>query len=280
MPKALVINPNTSEWMTDAIRKSANGVFSGTWNYQAVQLEGGPETIDSWVDTSIATIAMLSLIRQNEDVDGIVIACFGDPGLFTLREIVDVPVVGIAEAGFLTACMIGFRFGILGGSSKDIPWMESILWGYGIERRCAGVEPINMSVSDTGEDLKDTLDALANASRKLKSYGAESVILGCGGWGGFRKDLELMVNLPVIDPGEAGCWQLRALVEMNLSSSRVGMYIKPSPKKLTNIDSVLAPNLAKWLAKKAGNGFKESHIIFGIFQTIYNLKLGNRLINP
>lgn len=257
MPSALVINPNTSDWMTESIRATADRIFVDPWTSRTAQVEGGPETIDSWIDTSVATIAMLPLIEQNPDVDGVVIACFGDPGIYSFREIANWPVVGIAEAGALTACMVGFRFGILGASSKDVPWMESMLEGYGLAGRCAGVEPINLSVSATGEDAEATLEALADASRRLRVRGAESVILGCGGWGRYREQLEKMTEMPVIDPVAAGCWQLRSLVEMELTSSRVGMYSKPEPKRMVNLERVLASHTALWLSARAKDGFAD-----------------------
>lgn len=262
MPTALVIKPTaprsnstSDEWPNRGYEENVARALNGSWDFRAVRIEGGPEFIDSWIDSSIATVAMLPLIREHEDVDGIVVACFSDPGLFAIREIVDVPVVGIAEASFLTACMIGWRFGILGGTPKDIPWMENILWNYGLAKRCAGVVPICMSVEETREDSERTMGRLVDASTKLISRGAESVILGCGSWSRYQKDLEGRIGSPVIDPIQAACWQLRALVEMGLSSSRAGMYIKPDPKELTNMEAVLAPTLAKWLAEKAKRGF-------------------------
>lgn len=264
MPIALVIKPTapiskeaSQEWPDRAYDDKVAQALKDSWDFRTVRPKGGPEFIDSWIDSSLATVGMLSLIKDHKDVDGIVIACFSDPGLFAIREIVDVPVVGIAESSFLTACMIGFRFGILGGTPKDIPWMENILWNYGLEKRCAGVVPINMSVEETRKDRERTITMLGDASRKLISMGAESVILGCGSWSGYRSDLEIMVGAPVIEPIQAACWQLRALVEMGLRSSRAGMYIKPAPKELPNMGAALAPTLAKWLTERAKRGFNE-----------------------
>ena len=40
-------------------------------------------------------------------IDAAIVAAFGDPGLGGARELFDFPVVGMAEAAMLMACMLG-----------------------------------------------------------------------------------------------------------------------------------------------------------------------------
>ncbi len=55
-----------------------------------------------------------SVVRaEREGFDAVALGCFLDPALDQLREIVDIPLVSLAEAGMLTACMVGRRFAIL-----------------------------------------------------------------------------------------------------------------------------------------------------------------------
>lgn len=51
-------------------------------------------------------------IAKPRDVAGIIVSAFGDPGLAELSRLVDVPVVGIAEAAMLEASAGSRRFGI------------------------------------------------------------------------------------------------------------------------------------------------------------------------
>ena len=76
MPTALVINPNTTQWMTEHAASSAGKVFQKPWEFLAVHPSGGPESIESWFETSVATMAILTLVKENQDIDGIVLACF------------------------------------------------------------------------------------------------------------------------------------------------------------------------------------------------------------
>lgn len=256
MPKVLVINPNTTAAMTADIAMHAAKVFTPPWDCQVIQPRGGPQSIESWVDMSIATVAMLDLLKDHGDADGILIACFGDPGLFALREIVDVPVVGLAEANFLTACMLGMRFGVLAGLKKDAAGIENLLWSYGLEKRCAGFETLDLTVLDMHQSHAKTLAMLVQASLLLADKGAEVLILGCAGLSGFRQELESKAGLPVIEPVEAACQQLKSLVELGLRTSRAGLFAKPSPKRLTGIDAILAEPLSEWLKRQTEQGFE------------------------
>jgi len=164
-------------------------------------------------------------------------------------------VVGVAEAGFLTACMLGLRFGVLVGPIKDATFTENLLWTYGLEKRCAGVQTLDISVLDLHANRAATLAGLTVAAKSLAARGAEVLLLGCAGLSDFRAEFEQQMGLPVIDPVEAACWQLRSLVEMGLTTSRAGMFAKPAPKRLTQLESFLAPPLAGWLTDQAARGF-------------------------
>lgn len=255
MPTALVVNPNTTESMTRDIAASAGKVFEPPWNFVATQPPGGPESIESWFEMNLAATALLRVIKENENVDGVVLACFGDPGLFAFREILPVPIVGIAEASFLTACTLGFKFGILVGDPKDVPAVENLLWSYGLEKRYAGSWPMEMAVLEMHRDREQSMRRLAMGADLLVKKGAEVILLGCAGLSSFQASLREDLELPVIDPVEAACWQLKALVEMGLNTSRTGMFARLGPKQFSSLDSFLEPDLAQWLAGRASEGF-------------------------
>ncbi|MDX1378735.1 MAG: aspartate/glutamate racemase family protein, partial [Anaerolineales bacterium] len=128
MPKALVINPNTSEEMTAEIRETAMRVFREPWKCEVVIAPAGPESLESWTDYHLASICVLPLVESLQTkADGIVLACFGDPGLYFLKEYCDVPVIGIAEASMSLAILLGAKFGILAGMSRAVELMDSMV---------------------------------------------------------------------------------------------------------------------------------------------------------
>jgi allantoin racemase len=249
MPKALVINPNTSLAMTAEIEQTARKVFQSPWTCVVSAAPGGPESLESWSDYHLASIAILPLLENHSDADGIVLACFGDPGLFLLKETGKVPVVGIAEASMSMALLLGARFGILAGMRRAVELMDSMVHTYCLDARYAGTVPLNMRVLDFDKDRLATLDVLEQASRQLRSNGAEVLLLGCAGLTAFVDDLQSKVEMPVIDPVEAGCRMLRTICEAGLNTSHIGLYSKPAPQNMQNLEVLFSENMARIIRK-------------------------------
>src|SRR5690242_3218208 len=106
--KIKIINPNTTQSMTDKIAASAHAVAGSDTQIIAVSPQMGPATIESYYDEALCAVGVLEEIRQGEPlgIDAYIIACFGDPALYAAREITSVPVIGIAEAAMRTASYI------------------------------------------------------------------------------------------------------------------------------------------------------------------------------
>ncbi|MCS7249250.1 MAG: aspartate/glutamate racemase family protein, partial [Anaerolineales bacterium] len=206
MPKALVINPNTSPAMTAEIESTARRCFQGEWQCVVCHAPAGPESLESWYDYHLATVCVFPLVLQPpEAVDGILLACFGDPGIFALKEVSPVPLIGIAEASMALALLLGGRFGILAGMRRAVELMDSMVRTYGLEARYAGCESLEMRVLSFDEQPERTLDALVSCAERLRARGADVLLLGCAGLTAFVERFQKRVAMPVIDPVEAGC---------------------------------------------------------------------------
>jgi allantoin racemase len=247
MPKALVINPNTSKAMTNEIAETAYRVFQEPWSCEVVSAPAGPESLESWTDYHIASVAIMPLLDEYPDVDGIVLACFGDPGLYLLKELSDVPVIGIAEASMSIALLLGTSFGILAGMRRAVELMDSMVRTYGLEDRYAGTQSLDIRVLDFEKNRSHTLDILEAASNKLRERGAEVLLLGCAGLTAFVDDLQERVSMPVIDPVEAGCRMLKTVCESKLNTSHIGLFNKPAPQKMKNLEILFAERMRRTL---------------------------------
>lgn len=244
MPHALVINPNTSPAMTAEIRSTAERVFHGGWSCSVEHAPAGPESLESWFDYHLASVCVLPLVVSPlNKPDGIVLACFGDPGLFALKEITDVPVVGIAEASMSLALLLGGKFGILAGMKRAVELMDSMVRTYGLEARYAGCESLDMRVLSFEAEEERTLEALTAAGKKLRERGADVLLLGCAGLTAFVSRFQEKVQVPVIDPVEAGCRLLKTLVEADLATSHGGIYSKPAPQRLNRLEHVFSARM-------------------------------------
>src|SRR4029077_16872239 len=92
-------------------------------------------------------------------VDATRIAAFGAPGLFGARELFDIPVVGMAEASMLTACMLGRRFAIVTLERVLGPWYQECVDMRGFAGRCAGIRMLADPFQSIG-DVQDEKESL------------------------------------------------------------------------------------------------------------------------
>lgn len=251
MPKALVLNPNTSQDMTAEIRETAKRVFQDPWTCDVQMAPAGPESLESWTDYHLASVCVLPLVEEyQEKVDGIVLACFGDPGLYLLKEYCDVPVIGIAEASMSLAILLGAKFGILAGMHRAVELMNSMVRTYGLEARYAGTESLEMRVLDFEKNPEKTLERLEKTSLKLRERSAEVLLLGCAGLTSFVDDLQKKVEMPVIDPVEAGCQVLKTILASGLSTSHIGLFSHPAPQKMNRLGDLFTEDMIKVLKRK------------------------------
>lgn len=117
----LVINPNSSEAVTRGMQDAlAAWAMPGGPGFECISIPESPATIATEEDIARSGTRVAEIAREAE-ASAIVIACFSDPGLELARSMVDIPVIGIQEAGILTALARADRFGIIALSPVPSP---------------------------------------------------------------------------------------------------------------------------------------------------------------
>lgn len=231
--KLLIINPNTSKDMTIDIEKTINKCKSKSIDASVKKPDFGPESLESFYDYSLATFGTIKLIeKEKENYDGILIACFGDPGLYAIKEMINYPVIGIAEASISISNLLGQKFAILVALDKAVSLMKDMVRQYGMEDRCATIEPLNISVLDIEKNKEQSIQKLIDVSKIAIEKGAEVLILGCAGMTGMQKEIEKTLNIPVIDPVECGYKVLEMMVLSGFNVSKKGLYMTPPKKQI------------------------------------------------
>ncbi|MGO1296851.1 MAG: aspartate/glutamate racemase family protein, partial [Vibrio sp.] len=217
--KIQLINPNTSQAMTDKMAQAARAIALPTSEIIATQPEHGPMSIESAFDDAIATAALLDRIAEGShaQVDAHVIACFGDPGLDAAREIANAPVIGIAEAAFHTASLLCRRFSVVTTLSSTVPTAHHLLERYGFRQLCANVRASEIAVLD----LEHSADAvyqqlLDECWQAIRIDRAEAIVLGCAGMADMVKRLSETLPIPIIDGVTAAITLAENLVRLKL----------------------------------------------------------------
>lgn len=233
MTRILIVNPNTSDHMTESIRRTVEAISQPPFVAMVERVQVGPESLESFYEYSLATLSALELLKNRpRDYDGVLLACFGDPGLFALKEYCDVPVIGIAEASMALSTLLGHKFAILVARQKAISMMDSMVLSYGLRSRPAGIFALNMPVLSLEDDPQRSLLALEHLVDDAVRHGAEVIILGYAGMTVFREELSRRLGVTIVDPIVAGYTVLQALLSARIPISRSGLYQSPPDKRM------------------------------------------------
>lgn len=199
----LVINPNSNPEVTAGMAAAVQGMaLAGGPAIRCVGLPDGPFGIESEGDI-VAVEGLLAERVAVDPSDAFVVACYSDPGLARCREATAKPVLGIGEAAMLTAMTRGRRFGVVAILEAAIPRHLRYIESLGIERRLAAERALGLRVHELADEAS-TWDRLVEVATALRERdGADVVILGCAGMGRYRRRLETVLGVPVIDPVQA-----------------------------------------------------------------------------
>ncbi|CAH0296880.1 aspartate/glutamate racemase family protein [Roseomonas sp. CECT 9278] len=212
--RILLVNSNTTPAVTDRIGAAARAVASPGTEITAVSAPFGLPLIVTRADWLVAGPATLAALAQHRGAyDAAVIACFGDPGLDAAKELLDVPVLGISEAAFHAAAMLGRRFGVVSFTAALRPMFEDCLAHHGLASRCAGFRMGPAFSGDPGAVAEERLDLLATlCTESAEQDGAECIILAGGPLAGLAPRLQPRVAVPLIDGTQAAVRLAEAMV--------------------------------------------------------------------
>lgn len=229
-----MINPNTTVSMTETIASAARRVASPGTHIVAVQPASGPVSIESHFDEAVAAVGVAEevLIGEREETDAYVIACFGDPGLLSARELTRAPVLGIAEAAFHLATMIATRFSVVTTLGRTGIIAEHLLAQYGFEHHCRRVRAAEIPVLDLEHEPDAALRKIIEEGRRAKEEdGIGAIVLGCGGMADLTETIASAIGLPVVEGVTAAVKLAESLVHLGLRTSKHGDLDFPRPKR-------------------------------------------------
>ena len=243
--KINVINPNTTATMTAKIREAAVAVAAPGTEILAATPETGPVSIEGHYDEAVSVIGLLQEIRKGEaqGVDGTVIACFGDPGLYAAREAAKGPVLGIAEAAMHVASFIATGFSIVTTLARTEVIAHHLVARYGMTPFCRGIHSTELAVLDLEDEASDARRIILEECRRaLRDDRSGAILLGCAGMADLTAALERELGVPVIDGVAAAVKLVEALVGLGISTCKVGDFAYPIVKPYVGSMASMAPS--------------------------------------
>jgi Asp/Glu/hydantoin racemase len=208
MSKILVVNPNSTRIVTEQINIALE-CFRSPKGPEIIceTLSSGPPGIETQAHVDGISEKMISWLNENprlKEVDALVLACFSDPGLFALREVLSVPVIGCAESAYHTASALGEKFGVISILSRAIPRHLRQIKYLGLEHKLAQDIAIEVNVVNLSDE-KLTFQRMLDVGKQLiEEHHAQTIIMGCAGMARYRARLEDKLGVNVIDPTQAG----------------------------------------------------------------------------
>lgn len=239
--RVLLLNPNTTGGVTDLLVAAASAVANPTTAVIPLTAPRGVPYIATRAEAQIGgAIALEMLAEHHAGADAAIIAAFGDPGLLGARELFPLPIVGMAEAAMLTACMLGRRFSIVTFAQALEPWYEECVAMHGLSGRCASIRALSgtfTSIADVQQEKADLLVALACDA--VAQDRADVVILSGAPLAGLAAKVADRVPVPLVDPIGAAVKLAEALVALKPVKATAGTFQRPAAKSTVGLPAAL-----------------------------------------
>ena len=197
----LVINPNSTASMTADIAAAARSKALPGTQITAVNPADGPMSIQGQEDGQACLPGLFELfdriVGSSSDFDAVIIACFDDTGLAELKSRSNIPIIGIGEAAFHAATLVGPKFSTVTTLAVSIPIIEDNIARYGFANQSVRVHASNVPVLDIGDETAHFIET--KARKAIAEDGCDAIVLGCAGMADLADDLSQSLGLPVID---------------------------------------------------------------------------------
>jgi allantoin racemase len=209
MHNILIINPNTTAKVSALLQQHGQTIAGADARLRVVTARFGAPYISCEASYAIAGHAALdawaqALASDAAPPDAILIGCFGDPGLFALREASGVPVTGLAEAAMSEAARHG-RFAMVTGGERWKPILQRLAHSLGFADTLGGIVTVAPTGAQLAQDPVAAHALLANACQQAaKEFNANAIVMGGAGLAGLAAKIQPLVNVPVIDSVSAG----------------------------------------------------------------------------
>jgi allantoin racemase len=229
----MLISGLSEEKLKQRLRLLKSYASNGT-DIRLVFTKNAPISVDSLPEMQLASPGILERVvtSENEGADSVVIWGGHDPSVLAARNLVRIPVIGPGMASMHLANMLSENFSLIVQLPHVVNLATRQVWEQGLEHKCIGVFPVNLSVLELGmeksyERVKETIIWSINE-------GAEAICFGCMAMNDHVDKLteELQHShsgVVVIHPGKSVIKMAELLVELGLCHSKKSY---PDPPKI------------------------------------------------
>ncbi|MBN8944658.1 MAG: aspartate/glutamate racemase family protein [Rhizobiales bacterium] len=199
--RLLLVNPNTSPATTEAMVAIARDAMPGI-TIEGLTAPFGVPLITNAAELATAAEAVVAaLAAPPAGIDGVIVSAFGDPALPRLRDLLAVPVTGIAEAGMAEAAVTGRRFAVVTTTPDLAASIAGLAGRYGHDAAFLGTVLTEGDMQTVMADRDRLVEALLAACRRaIRDLGAEAIVIGGGPLAVAARRISADVAVPLVEP--------------------------------------------------------------------------------
>ena len=248
--KLLLINPNITDRVTEIMLEEALRSAAPGTQVSAVSAPFGTQYVEHRAEAAIAAHAVLDAVATHgQACDAVIVAAFGDPGVEAVRELFDMPVVGISEAAFHMAWLLGRRYSVVCLTPRLRTWYIECAREVGLDGRLASVRALPRLDADITAAKDAARDALLDQCRRaIEEDQAEVLIVGGGPLAGLAREIAHLLPVPVIDGVSCAVRLAEALVGLRPAAPSAGSFARPAAKPARG----LGPDLLARITRDPG----------------------------
>ncbi len=211
MPRALIINPNTSDKVTQILSDHIASHLPADWQLLRATARFGADYISSEASYAISAHACLDAFAPHAgQCDAVLIGCFGDPGIEALRELAGVPVIGLAEAAMQEAARYG-RFAIVTGGQRWPAILQRRAQAAGLAAQLADIRIVPASGAELAARPDYARQVLGELCLQImEAQPVDAIVLGGAALAGLGDVLAEELGLAVVDSVSAAARAMQA----------------------------------------------------------------------
>lgn len=212
--KVLLINPNTRAETTAMMLAIARAQAPAEWEWTTLTATDGSALIDcpEALDFAAAQVVAMAPHIRTLQVDAVIVAAFGDPGLVALREALSVPVFGIGEAAMKTADAFGLPFSILTITPRLRESTLAQVTRHGCERHFNSLLITTDDAATTASSQASLVDKIKlSMHQAIHRDGSKVLVIGGGPVAAAAQEIAQSIDVVVIQPLAAAIAQVKEI---------------------------------------------------------------------
>ena len=197
----LVINPNTTDAITEIIRRRAVAVAAPGTEINAVTAPFGADYITTPEQGAVAVDAMRQLISERRaSTDAAVICSSSDSGLEALRAEFDMPIMAMTESSLRAGAMLGTACAIMVYFKIGIDGMKARARDYGMGGFVKSVRvPIEFDGGIPPDEAAFRQAVIDESRRAIEADGVDVIIPGGSAAANLTEELSRATGVQVIE---------------------------------------------------------------------------------